>query len=570
MLIALTVALAAGALLLMAISSHAGRSITVKSVSLVSAGAPLLVGLAASLWFLFRAHGSLTLPFFGDAAEKAVAAWMIAEGGRLYLDIYANHGPFNYLLAHAVYMVTDAKEMAPYRLLQWTLAALTAVALGASPILRGWRQRLLAAALLAAVLATGYPAWKGHELLYSAQAGLLFCVALSLLLLPLLARSGTPSWSITLGAMTLPAIIASGYPFLVPMLLLGAGVAVLLLAGGELHEKVARNHKPFVWGFATSTSAILIWMWLFADFPGYVAYHLYLNQVVYAAIIDFHPLDAFRQITRIADYRYAWAIVALAAGAIWMARLVGTRLAPASRRRSRVPLVAGALLIFAGLLYLNARDELGFKNAALQIVAAQLAIIMLVRWTLGTGPDKLRPARQLATFSAVLVTGLAIAVTALTPWVYPISEEFISRRQETARQERVAGAALKRRIDAVAAGGEPIQVLVFLPRWYLLTQRLPASGHYYYLPGQGEYDRNPILGRHIDLCRDLEETKPTVVLFEDYLFPDGSTFRDYASCTYRLIATGFEPVADPDARQSAVNGFPMLFVRQRDRLVGEP
>ena len=153
LILATLVAVPAG-LLIGSSSFERARARIGTGITAVAAAAPLLLALLAGSWLLLRITGSLQLPLFGDAAEKVVAAWMLSTGGRLYADIYANHGPLSYLLAHTVYMLSGATEMAPYRLAQWALIILTVAALGASHALGSRRQRLLAMALLTFIIAT--------------------------------------------------------------------------------------------------------------------------------------------------------------------------------------------------------------------------------------------------------------------------------------------------------------------------------------------------------------------------------------------------------------------------------
>ena len=251
---------------------------------------------------------------------------------------------------------------------------------------------------------------------------------------------------------------------------------------------------------------------------------------------------------------------------VWMAGIAMSWSRPRGGLLRPISLALGCALLFVGLLFLNARDEIGFKSATTQVVSVQFAIILLVRWLADAGTTAVANARIIGNAVTVLAVSAAVAATALTTLAYPVSEQFVARRQQTAELERSLGAELVAQIQAHSAPNEPIQVLVFLPRWYLLAQRRPVSGHYYYLPGQGLYDSHPVLGRHIDLCGDLRKSRPSVILFEDQEFPNGWRFRDYAPCVADLLASAYRPL-ELDITSSDEVPMPKVLVRKSR---GEP
>ena len=91
------------------------------------------------------------------------------------------------------------------------------------------------------------------------------------------------------------------------------------------------------------------------------------------------------------------------------------------------------------------------------------------------------------------------------------------------------------------------------------AQRLPASGDFYYLPFQAEYDRSPILGRTIDLCGDIERVRPAVILMVDLPVGVWGTLSHYKPCVAQLLARDY----------TRLPSIPFVYERQNRVLAGE-
>ena len=78
--------------------------------------------------------------------------------------------------------------------------------------------------------------------------------------------------------------------------------------------------------------------------------------------------------------------------------------------------------------------------------------------------------------------------------------------------------------------------LVFNPLHYIKSDRLPASGHFYYLPWQASYNRKPIAGYKIDICEDMQSHAPAVIIFDNWKVWGYLPIERYESCVARIIA----------------------------------
>jgi hypothetical protein len=547
------------AALLAMLSSAPNRTRLARLVTGLGTVAPVLLAMVALGWLAWRIRGSLGLPHFGDADEKVIIAWVMAEGARLYGDVFSQHGPLNHLLAQLVYDLTGSKDIRPYRLAQWGLVVMSILLVAASPVLRSLRQRLLVAGLYAAAIALLYPWWKAQELLYSMDVGLAFAVALALLCLPVLTAVPVRSWSAAVGAAMLPAAAALGYPFAVSGGLVGLGTILVAVGYGTARDQLRDLWRPALTGMGTMVAGVLLWMLLAADVAGYLAYHVYLNQFIYSSFIGFAPTGALEQLARVGNPGFGWALMVVLILPYWVLRLRRSgRPAGGAGARNWV-VILGLVLLVVGLLYLNPRNEENFKVAALQVPGSALLAIMLARWLAPIEPPGLRrSAIRLSATTALLL--YLVALVSLTPFAGELSDDFIAKRQRTAAAEREAAAERIADIKASVPPDERIHVLVFLPRWYLMAERLPASGYLWYFPWQAIYDKRPVLGARIDLCQDLRRRPPKIVVFDDYAINGQHRLRDYAPCVYRFLRSEYRVLhaADPAA------GFPLpaLLVRR--------
>ncbi len=529
---------------------------------------PRLIITAAALAlaaFVGLAWHSLAYWHWGDEDEKIVAAWMIAEGWRLYGDLFAHHGPLNYALAHGVYTLTGSVALAPYRAAQWGILLLTAVALGASPLLRGWQQRVLTGSLFCLLVALLAPLWYGHTLLYHAQGGAAVSVALSLLLLPLMLGVIPSRIAAAFGGAGLSAAVFAAYPFGVAAGLLTLSTLMLVRAGGRHWRDVLGTLVAAAAGFAAFTLLMLLWLVLYGDLVGYGVYHLWFNQVVYADFIIYSPVDALKQLKKLFRSPLGWVLQA----ALLFTLLLGLEVRSLRRKdppagsglRRGLWLVGGCTTFLLGLLFLNPRGDVVFKNAALWIVGLGLLSLLIV-WR-PMGPSSRRAVGVLRWLAIFVAVAAPLYLAGIKGWA-DVDQTYVTRtaavqmREALDRQVRLA--------QALTSPDEPILATVFMPRWYLLTERLPSSGAYYYLPWQAAYNRDPVLGYRIDPCVDLAMAPPKLIAWDRWTVWERYDVADYAPCLVELMQRDYvavsgtpfllrQPVSDADRAVVADFGY---------------
>jgi hypothetical protein len=393
--------------------------------------------------------------------------------------------------------------------------------------------------LLVALLA---PLWYGHTLLYHALGGAAVSIALSLLLLPVMFGIA-PSYRLAVpGGAALAAAVFAAYPFAIAVVLLVSTTPMLWRARSRRWRELRATLLAAATGFAAFTLLMLLWLLLYGDLVGYGIYHLWFNQVVYAGFIEYSPADALEQIEKLFRSPLGWVLQAVVLFTLLLGIESGlpqrAQQRPLGRLRRRLWLIGGCVTFLLGLLFLNPRGEEIYKNAALWIVGLGL-LSMLIVWR----PRSEKPVRGIR-----VLRGLGVFVAVAAPLYLAgikgwddVDETYVTRAYAT--EMRTALDPQVRLAQALVPADEPILATVFLPRWYLLTERLPSSGAYYYLPWQAAYNRAPVPGYVLDPCADLETAPPKLIVWDRWKVWNHYDVAEYAPCLVAIMQRDYVAVS---------------------------
>jgi hypothetical protein len=383
-----------------------------------------------------------------------------------------------------------------------------------------------------------------HMLIYHALAGYLITIVLAQLVLPAIAGARIGWWGAFASGASGVLAVAAAYPEAVAVVCCIAAATVAVWGHGG-RAPVRRMLLALAAGMAAAALPLAVWITIYADWIGLFVYHFYFNQVVYGHMVGFSPWDALHGIAFSAAPAMRVHSFALAAGVLGLAGAWRTR---GPGRASRV---AGIVLTCIAVLMLNPKGSPDFPDSAEMIASfALLAVALGARMgstlgarmgsTLGARFDAAGGAAQAGLLTAALVfmvTGEVVARTA------PISPHGMLRSQATDAVLRPdPNDIVAVEVQRLVPPGGTFLALPFMAASYLNAQRLPASGDYYYLPFQAEYDRAPILGRAIDLCGDIERVRPAVILMVDFPVGVWGSLSQYKPCVAQLLARDYTPL----------------------------
>jgi hypothetical protein len=223
--------------------------------------------------------------------------------------------------------------------------------------------------------------------------------------------------------------------------------------------------------------------------------------------------------------------------------------------------LGGCTAFLVGLLFLNPRGEEVFKNAALWIVGLSLLSLLIV-WR-PRGQVNQRTIGVLRWLGGLVAVAAPLYLAGIKNWS-DVDQRYVTRSH--AEDVEAALITQVRLTQALVPEGEPILTTVFLPQWYLLTERLPSSGAYYYLPWQAAYNRSPVLGYKLDPCVDLATAPPKLIFWDRWQVWDRYDVADYAPCLVEIMQHDYlavtgtnlllrKPVSDTDRTIVASFGF---------------
>ncbi|MHB8809409.1 MAG: hypothetical protein ACYC9M_05285 [Desulfobulbaceae bacterium] len=523
-----------------------------KERAILSAG--LLVLAIGLVIFLLEAALGLHLFEFADETEKFVAAQMIAHGQHLYRDIFAHHGPVAYIIAHLYTVLVSQNDFTHIRIFQVLLALLSSSAIFFTPVLKSTVARVWSVGAYLFLLSSVWIVQGMHMILYQQIGGFLFAIAFLHLFVPLFFDIKPNKYGVMASGCAVVVSCFSAYAFGPSAVLLIAASMILLFAAVERGEWKTVLY-PFVIGMLLGLALILFWMFLFADLKGFYIYHFYFNQQIYTQYIRFSP----KSVLNIFSFSFAQQKLvhtfALSLFGVWGFYFIVSAIKKSSTKFILARVLAFILIILS-VAYMNPRGETGFQDNAFIIV--NFALFVLV------GGLVLQRQINKDSFAEVLCTLFFILLAVLL--IGQGSKDVLSNPHQIKRNEwkdhlvfmKTEEGGIYEFVRSLTKKEGDLLCLVFNPIHYIKADRLPASGHYYYLPWQAAYNRKPLAGYKIDICKDMQSQAPAVIVFDNWKVRGFIPLEKYASCILSIIKNNYVRL-QPDSQ---------LFVR-KDLLVGK-
>lgn len=434
---------------------------------------------------------------WGDESETIVAAKLLASGMPLYSEVFNHHGPLTFLSGYVLERLGNfgvAGHRVPIALMQW----LAVLSIYYSPLLRNevGKRYFCAIAMTAVVILLPGNGLYGHAYVYQTIAGLLLMVILAQHTVPAIAgASHTSAAGAALGNFLIACL-----PFLAVTYLPAAGLLFLCsLRRGSIQKAML---------YASAGVAFnLAFLGAIGSFKGYWAFHFYLNaeimplynssQNMGALLANLFSLVALQQAVGIQA-----AFVGLVVAAVTLAR----------REDAGVPW--RAVLLFAAILSLLLRG-MDIHGAPFCYACICLAALLLSRRACSN--------RQQA--AAMALVGLCALRLAFVLMLEPHHRD--SERPTATRFSILA--------KKITSPGDRIIAYSFQSHQYILADRLPASGNFFYLPWQERYNDAPVFGIRTRVCDDIRQARPKLMLIDKWLVWGKFPWEAYAGCVQSLM-----------------------------------
>lgn len=447
---------------------------------------------------------------WGDESETIVVAKMMANGSKLYADIFNHHGPLTFLPGFIVEIFGDYGvkiHRIPIMMLQWVALA----SIYFSPIVKNKINRIFNFIFVAAIMVIFFADIYGSMYQYQVLCGLISMIILSQFTLPsVLNISVRKSMCIICNILIISlSFLAVTY---IPVSIMFYIVSIR-----------KDNIKNSLIGSAIGLLFNLIFLMVFGSVSGYIAYHFYVNLTILSPKQDIISLikNVFTFATT--NFNDFLSIIYL---------LVVTMLLSNKTKEKfawRCSLVAVIVMAFC------LRNP-GFTFQGLPYYYSLLGVSpVLFMWAdfksrmVGkcTFKDKLDYCVKY--FPCIFIAILCIGKLTL------MFNDDLKRIKSNPIPEKTEFSTL---VEKITNKDDKILALTFNNYEYIAAHRMPASAHFFYLPWQAYYNEKPILGIYSSLADDIILNKPKIILADKWKVWNNDEFawEKYASDIDKILA----------------------------------
>ncbi len=462
----------------------------------------LFVSVMLAVWYQSRI---LEYIEWGDESETIVAAKMLAAGMSLYSEVFNHHGPLTFITGYILELFGNfgvKEHRVPIAILQWF--AIISVYL--SPLLKNASAKniFIAIAIFAIVVLLPENSLFGHAYIYQVIAGIFVVVIISQLTIPVIIdhKLVTP-----LGGAIGYILIAS-LPFLAVSYLPAAG---LLYLSSVRTDTIKKSVIYLIFGLILN----LVFLGLIGSFKGYLAYHIYLNAEILPLYNGGQGL--FKLVKNVLS-----ALSGSIEGFISFVGLILVLSILIAKEGKRLPWrsLFLAIAIFSLLMRGNIYHGVPFWYSCIALI------------TIIASQQKLSVQQKLLW---VLFTFICILRTA-----YPliIDPDLLSskRRPESTEFGDLA--------KSITDKDDRIIAYSFQNFEYIAADRLPASGHFFYLPWQEKYNETPKFGIEINACVEIDKYRPKIMLIDKWVVWGKYGWNTYADCIQSLLDQNYSQIPD--------------------------
>jgi hypothetical protein len=439
---------------------------------------------------------------WGDESETIVTAKMMAAGKYLYSEIFNHHGPLTFLSGVAMESMGDfgvRGHRVPIALLQ----VISLCTIYYSPIFKNSTTRIFSVVYAFSFTIFLMPLFLGHMYTYQAIVGPLILVVLFLYTFPSIMDRNL----LTTNRVFAGSLILSCLPFL--------AVTYIPIAAILFFASLARPYiLASAGGLIAGTVLNLLFLTVYGSAKGYLAFHFYLNSEILPIYIGTPSilsiiLSAWEKLMN-----YPLAILSLVITSVGIFSL--------SRHENKIPWRSGLLVAGIGSLLIRGVDFHGLAYYYVFVAISILPILGNIQgYTLPLKYATLFICLFFLTKSSLLLPGAR--------------KEFKEKRLPTETE-------FSQLVKKYTNKDDKIIAYSFQNFQYLASERLPASGHFFYLPWQEKYNDNPRLGIKIDACQEISDYRPKIMLIDQWKVWGLYPWSSYASCIQNLIDNFYNKV----------------------------
>jgi hypothetical protein len=440
---------------------------------------------------------------WGDETGTIVTSKMMASGQKLFSDIHELHGPLAYLPGVLTEQFGDF-GVKGHRVLILILQWLALFAIYFSPLIRDRLSKIIYCLVCATVMVIYFPEIFGHTYIFQVIAGLFFIIILAQYTLPaILIPSSLGRFQIIIGNLLIASL-----PFL--------AFTYIPISIALFFASFTKKNKLLTLASATIGLLInILLLGLFGSILGFIALHFWINLAVSRKFIEGEALGS--------HYIFVAALKSitndLARFGVFL--LICASIAKLAQKQKEVPW--RSLILGLGIASLLVRS-MGFQGLPFLYLSLSMPLVFFY----GISHNS----HQRLSGFVVLIPLLCVCMVKL---ILLIPANIADRQSQTS-------SAFSQLVQKITNKEDRIIAWPFKNDEYILSDRLPASGNFWYLPWQGTFYENPLFGMKINSCNEINAQKPKIIFIEKYPF-GGVAWDDYVQpCIDELLLANYTKV----------------------------
>lgn len=491
--------------------------------------------------YLYTAHLLITSFDFNDETEKFIAARLMGTGLKLYKDIFVQHGPVPYLLSHMFYLFSASHSLADYRLIPIGLSLLTLFFVMTSPLFTSMKIRLFVGALFLFGLTSFQVNYDFVMTMYQVYAGYFLVMALATFVLPFSMGIKTRPYHACVAGFSLSWMFFCAFSFAFCIVC----CSLLCIFPYLAQKKPANQTRQILCAFLGAfigTLLIVLWLFFYGDYWGYYVDHIYFNLVVYKKFLNFGErflplylrpllllqpffilsLKEFYPLGLFLLHFLPVLIIFLLTFFLYHLKQFGC---------NRLPYLVHIILVLGILIYSNPRCTGRFAEST--YVLTSIGLVALFAGFI-LEQKKLRSSATIILVKGLVAlfvfSGIYTQFTIKTPLYGVSTYEYYTHTAVLGPSNSEDMQFLRQ----IVAPDEGVLQLPFNLLFYVWSDRLPATGIFYWLPWMDAYIKHPLNGYPLDLCEQMKKTPPKVIYYTDDAIWDNPT-EVWMSCFKKLL-----------------------------------
>ena len=441
-----------------------------------------------------------------DESETIVVTKMIANNYILYKDVFSQHGPLSFLPGVLISSLDDFR-VPVYRLFILCFELIAINCIRRSVVFKSTSVANFYAFFSAAFYLIFLPKFYSHTYIYQNIAGILLVIILTTYSFPaILSPERLCKRHVFVGNFLLACLPFLGIIYL--------PVSILLFAAsykGNLYSRLSLG------GLIVGLIFNIAFLSLIGSFLGLYVFHIYFNAnimplfsdpLIYSNSITQLALNAIRSTTKnLAGFMFLIAIIFFFINLVCKEKFFRFR----SLRKYR------SILLFLALMSLLVRGSVGTYSLPFYYFASCVPIFLI--------------------FDNKIISKFYYLIL-IPSFLFCILKFFIffDMDQKKFSEEKIpARTEFSEIVKRITTKDDRIISYTFQNFEYIVSERLPASGYFTYMPWQVEYSKNPIYGININACNDLQTNKPKIMFIDKLLMWGKFPWSSYGECIQQIL-----------------------------------